>query len=81
MNARLLSRPGLSCSGILCSFASALMPHAMEVTTTWMPLASYITSFRVCIDRQTCQQIDTMLVQGSVIILFALAFPGTHPYS
>ena len=37
MNARLLSRLGLSCSGMLCSFASALMPHAMDVTETWMP--------------------------------------------
>jgi hypothetical protein len=29
MKARLLSRPGLSCSGILCSFASVLMPYAL----------------------------------------------------
>jgi hypothetical protein len=37
MKARLLSRLGLSCSGILCSFASVLVPHAMDVTETLIP--------------------------------------------
>ena len=68
MKARLLSRPGLSCSGILCSFASALMPHAMDVTETWMPCAigpAGSTSvgviyylFSGCIHRQTCRALN-----------------------
>src|SRR5262245_16372873 len=41
MKARLLSRPGLSCSGILCSFATVLMPHAMDSSVTCMPAATY----------------------------------------
>src|SRR5882672_1573147 len=41
MKARLLSRPSLFCSGILCSFASVLMPHAMDIIGPWRPSSTY----------------------------------------